>query len=279
MKNKRITIFGGSGFLGTALIGKLSKQGYKNIVSVARNEAALVALKEKYPFIDIIVGDISDTWVVKKAMKGADEVYLLSAMKHVGLADIEVKSCISTNIIGCMNVVDESLVTKPKVLMFISTDKAGQPTGVYGCSKKIGERLFVEAEKINQDTKYRVVRYGNVIYSSGSVLCKWRDKMKNGEEVIVTDMEATRFFWSIDQALDLIFECLDKAADARPFYPSMKSIRIGDLLSAMMHKYGKVRVKKIGLQEGENLHEVISDNGLNSYYSPRYTEKEILELI
>src|SRR5688572_29517789 len=157
----KIVVFGGSGFLGTALNGRLITKGYKSIVAVARNEGALVALKEKYSSIDIIVGDISDKWVVKKAMKDADQIFLLSALKHVGLAEIEVKSCITTNIIGCMNVVDESLTAKPKLLMFISTDKASQPMGVYGCSKKIGEKLIQEAEKINNYTKYRSVRYGN----------------------------------------------------------------------------------------------------------------------
>lgn len=275
----KITVFGGSGFLGTALIGRLLAQGKRNILAVARNEGQLVSLKEKYPKIEIQVGDIANKWVVRKAMKDASEVYLLAAMKHVGLAEKEVMSCISSNIIGCMNVVAESTYTKPSVLVFVSTDKAGQPSGVYGCSKKIGEKLIAEAEQINKDTKYRVVRYGNVLYSTGSVLCKWRDKMKSGEGVIVTDMDATRFFWSIEQALDIIFECLAKAKDSTPYVPSMKSIRIGDLLEAMMNKYGYVPVETIGLQAGENKHEIISENGLDSYQSERYTKEEILKLI
>ena len=140
--NNRIVIFGASGYLGSHLCERLIAMGKTNIVAVARNEGNLVSLKEKYQCIEVIVGDISDRWIVKKAMKDADEVFLLSALKHVGLAEIEVKSCITTNIIGCMNVIDESLITKPKVLMFISTDKASQPMGVYGCSKKIGEKLI-----------------------------------------------------------------------------------------------------------------------------------------
>lgn len=277
---KRIVVFGGSGFLGTALIKRLSYGGNDiNIIAVARNEGALVALKERFPFIEIQVGDISDKWVVKKAMKDADEVYLLSAMKHVGLSEVDVKSCITSNIIGCMNVVDESLITKPKVLMFVSTDKAGNPSGVYGCSKRIGEKLIAEAEKINPETQYRVVRYGNVLYSTGSVLCKWKERMQEGKGVIVTDVEATRYFWSIDQALDLIFTCLDVATDSTPFAPSMKSIRIGDLLEAMMSKYGQVPIELIGLQDGENLHECITNNGVTSYQSERHTKEEILKFI
>ncbi len=276
--NKTV-VFGGSGYLGNALIDRLYSLGNENIVAVGRNESALVALKERFPLIEIIVGDISDQWIVKKAMKDANEVYLLSALKHVGLAETEVRSCVNTNIIGCMNVVEETLITKPKILMFISTDKASHPIGVYGCTKKIGERLVAEAEKINKNTKYRVVRYGNVLYSSGSVLCKWKDKMMKGHEVIVTDINATRFFWSVSDAIDLVFDCIENAKDSTPYVPSMKSIKLGDLLSAMMEKYGYVPVRTIGLQYGENMHEIISENGMNSFDSPRFTNEEILQFI
>ena len=275
----RIVIFGGSGYLGAALLEKLYFYRNEGIVVVGRNESALVSIKERFPKIEIIVGDITDKWIVKKAMQYANEIYLLSALKHVNLAETEVRSCINTNIIGCMNVVEESLITRPEIFMFISTDKASHPMGVYRCTKKIGERLVAEAEGINRATKYRVVRYGNVLYSSGSVLCKWKDKMMKGQEVIVTDINATRFFWSVSDAIDLIFECLENAKDSTPYVPKMKSIRLGDLLGAMMSKYGYVPVKTIGLQHGENMHEIISENGMNSFDSPRFTNEEILQLI
>jgi len=149
--NSKTVVFGGSGSLGHALIAELISRGRNNILSVSRNEASLVALKEKFPSIQIMVGDISDAWTVKSAMVDAADVYVLSAMKHVGLAETSVNSCILTNIIGLMNIVNESLHTKPKVLMFISSDKAAQGNGVYGCSKKIGERLIAEAERMNTD--------------------------------------------------------------------------------------------------------------------------------
>tara|TARA_R110000868_G_scaffold135380_2_gene347865 strand:- start:373 stop:1296 length:924 start_codon:yes stop_codon:yes gene_type:complete len=246
---KKIVVFGGSGFLGTELIKRLDS---KNIVAVARNEGALVALKEKFPNIEIIVGDIADRWIVKRAMKDADEVYLLSALKHVGLAESEVKSCINTNVIGAMNVIDESLIIEPELLMFISTDKASQPMGVYGCSKKIGEKLIQEAAKINMFTRYRVVRYGNVWNSTGSLITKWKPKMLKGEEIILTDPEASRFFWTVEEAVDLIFECIEKAVDATPFIPKMKAVTMGVVLEACMDVYGECPVRMIGLQPGEN---------------------------
>jgi len=274
--NNRIVIFGASGFLGNALVDRLIKMGKTNIVAVGRNESQLVLLKEKFSCVQIIVGDIVDKWVVKKAMKGAGDCYLLSALKHVGIADVEVRSCINTNIIGCMNVIEESLTAKPKMLMFISTDKAAQPTGVYGCTKKIGEKLIMEAERINQDTQYRIVRYGNVLGSSGSFITKWKPKMERGEEVILTDPEASRFFWTIDESVDLIFECIAKAKDSTPFVPIMKAITMGVVLEACMDVYGRSPVKIIGLQPGEN--KVETTDGIKfSDTVEQFTKKEFIE--
>lgn len=103
--------------------------------------------------------------------------------------------------------------------------------------------------------------------------------MQSGQEVVVTDENATRFFWPIDEAVNLIFTCIDSAKDASPFVAGMKSIRIGDLLEAMMSKYGRVPVKTIGLQPGENRHEIITEDLPDSFSSERFTKEEILELI
>jgi FlaA1/EpsC-like NDP-sugar epimerase len=272
-------VLGGSGFLGQALIERLISMGRTNIVSMARNEGDQVALKQRFPQVTIVIGDIVNPWDVKRAMIAADEVYLCSAMKHVGLSEAQVQACVNTNIVGTMNVINESLNTMPKVLVFISSDKAASPNGVYGCSKKIGERLMAEAERVNSFTKYRVVRYGNVIYSTGSVLCKWRDKMKSGQEVIVTEPSSTRFYWPISQAVDLVFESIENGVDATPKVSPMKSMMLIDLLEAMMQKYGTVPVKHIGLQPGENMHEVIAEGIPDSFHSERFTKEEILELI
>lgn len=273
---RRITIFGGSGFLGTALIEHLIKFGADNILAVARNESALVSLKERFPKILIMVGDIADPWTVKKAMRGATEVYLLSALKHVGIAEKDVKSCASTNVMGTLNVINESLESKPKILVFISSDKAAQPTGIYGCSKKLGEGLMAEAEKINPDTAYRVVRYGNVLGSSGSFITKWKPKMERGEEIILTDPEASRFFWTVDEAVKLIFECIFKAKDATPYIPKMKAVKMGTVLEACMEVYGKSPVKIIGLEPGENKVET-TDGVTFSDQVEQFSKQEFIE--
>jgi len=273
MNTSKITIFGASGCLGTALVERLKD---KQILAVARNEGNLILLKEKYPNIEIMTGDIADPWIVKKAMKDADEVYLLSAMKHVGLAEIDVQSCIKTNVIGTMNIISESLTTNPRVLMFVSTDKAAQPMGVYGCTKKISERLIAEAERMNPDTKYRVVRYGNVWGSTGSISTKWEPKMRKGEEVIITDPEASRFFWTVTEAVDLIFECLEKAVDSKPYIPKMKAVTMGTVLEACMEVWGQSPVKIIGLQPGENKVET-TDGVTFSDTCEQYTKEEFIK--
>ena len=107
--------------------------------------------------------------------------------------------------------------------------------------------------------------------------------MQEDKEVIVTDGKATRFFWSVDQALDLIFDCLENAIDSKAYVPAMKSIKINDLLEAMAQKYlptgGTLRIKTIGIQPGENLHEKVLEEGPYSNECEQYTIEEIKELI
>ena len=273
---KKIVVFGGAGFLGRGLISRLISMDNPEIIAVSRNEGELVKLKEIFPSVEIMVGDIADRWMVKKAMNRANEVYLLSALKHVGIAERDVMSCLKTNIMGVMNVVGESLITKPKLLMFISTDKAAQSIGVYGSTKKLGECLVHEAERINEDTNYRIVRYGNVWNSTGSIVTKWRPKMEKGEEVILTSPTASRFFWSLEEAVDLIFTCINNATDSTPYIPEMKAASMGVVLEACMQKYGRVPVKVIGLQPGENMTETM-DGKIFSDQVEQFTVEEFIQ--
>tara|TARA_R100001443_G_C3345516_1_gene175513 strand:+ start:461 stop:1321 length:861 start_codon:yes stop_codon:yes gene_type:complete len=281
-KDKLYLITGGSGFLGIPLCDRVLKMGGRVRV-IARDEGKLVDLQQMYPEIEILTGDISDKFEVKQAMKGVNGVFHLAASKHVGIAEQQVRECVKSNTIGSMHLLDESLETKPDFVLGISTDKAAQVAGVYGASKLLMERLFGQFERLNDDTKYRLVRYGNVLYSTGSVLCKWKDLLKEGKEIIITDPEATRFFWTVDQAVDLIFDCLETAETYEPHITKMKSMEMGDLLKAMANKYlpdgQELKVQEIGLQPGENKHEIITSEGLDSSKSERFTVDEIMEVI
>lgn len=272
----KVLVTGGSGFLGHELIARLIAQDH-TVRVLARNEGKLVELKEKYPSIEIMVGDVADHYSCDRAMMGVDGVYHLAALKHVGIAEDNVRETIMSNI--PIALLGSTRKHKPKFIIGVSTDKAASRKGVYGSTKFLMERLFSEYEKLNPDTKYRIVRYGNVLYSTGSVLCKWRERMQRGEEVTITDPNATRFFWTVDQAVDLIEECLEKAKDSTPYVTRMKAMSMGDLLEAMMNKYGKVKVNTIGLQSGENLHEIIVEGGEDSSQAEKFSVSEIEKLI
>jgi len=282
LKDKLYLVTGGSGFLGVPLVGRLLKDGAKVRV-LSRDEGKLIELKQKYPEVEILNGDISDWFEVKQAMKGVNGVYHLAASKHVGLAEITVRETIKSNTIGSLNILECSLNEDLEFVIGISTDKAAQVAGVYGASKFLMERLFTQFERINPKCDYRIVRYGNVLYSTGSVLCKWKDLIEADQELIVTEPKATRFFWSVDQALDLIYDCLDNAEDSKPYVPTMKAMSIENLLNAMYEKYlpegGEKKIKVIGLQPGENFHEKILEDGLDSSQVEQYTVAEILPLI
>ncbi len=277
-----VLITGGTGFLGDHLIKRLLP--VYNIRVVARNESKLILLKNKYSNIEIIPGDIANVVTTKQACTGISGIYHLAAFKHVRLAEQYALECINTNVVGTMNLLNETLHNKDiKFIVGISTDKVALVTGTYGATKFLMESLFRQYEAMNINTQYRLVRYGNVLYSTGSVLCLWKNKLQKGEEVIITEPNATRFYWPIEEAIELIFKCLKEAISCEPFLPEMKSMKIGDLLEAMNRKYlpegMKFKVKTIGLQEGENLHEKLVMNGLTSNDCEKYTVDEIYNMV
>tara|TARA_R100000152_G_C6780265_1_gene212816 strand:+ start:2648 stop:3508 length:861 start_codon:yes stop_codon:yes gene_type:complete len=281
-KDKLYLITGGSGFLGFDLVKRILSQGGR-VVTLSRDEGKLIQLKQEYPDIKILTGDIADRFDVQQAMKGVDGVFHLAAFKHVGLAETQSRECTKSNVIGSLNVLEEAANNNVEFVVGISTDKAAQVSGVYGATKYVMEKLFEQFESNYPDTTFRIVRYGNVLYSTGSVLCKWKDLLSEGKEVIVTEPQATRFFWTVEQAVDLIFDCMENAKDSKPYVPDMKSMSIENLLKAMAEKYlpigCELKVKKIGLQQGENLHEKILEDGLSSEDADRFSIEEIKEMI
>tara|TARA_A100001201_G_scaffold132430_1_gene119004 strand:- start:109 stop:966 length:858 start_codon:yes stop_codon:yes gene_type:complete len=281
-KNKKVLVTGASGFLGDEVVNRLLKSEAE-VHCMARNEGNLIKLQMKYPQITKIwTGNVSDRFSVQQAIKGIDYIFHLAAFKHVGMAEEQVRECIDSNTIGSLILLEEAVKENVKMVLGISTDKAAQVAGVYGASKLLMEKLFNQFEKNYKDIDFRLVRYGNVLYSTGSVLCKWKDLIKEGKEVIVTEPTATRFFWTVDQAVDLIWDCMNNSTNSQPYCPDMKSMRVDDLLEAMIQKYsdGKnIPVKTIGLQPGENLHEKVLEEGPASNEVEHFTIEEIKELI
>jgi FlaA1/EpsC-like NDP-sugar epimerase len=278
-KGETYLITGGSGFLGKVLTKRLLEAGAK-VRCLARNEGNIIGLQQEYP-IEVFPGDVSDPVDVRQAMRGVRGVFHLAAFKHVGLAEKFSRECTKSNTVGSLIVLEASLDYSLDFVIGISTDKAAQISGVYGASKFLMEKLFQQFEVINPDVKYRLVRYGNVMYSTGSVMCKWKKLMQDGEQCIITDPEATRFYWTVDDAIELIFDCLAKAHDSTPYCPEMKSMRLGDLFQAMSEVYYKTPINPqvIGLQTGENFHEVILEDSPHSGEAEKFTIDEIKEMV
>lgn len=285
-KDELYLITGGTGVVGESLCDRILQMGGK-VRIFSRSQAKLLKLKEQwdssvmYSNIEIIVGDVTNKRDVAGAFKDVKGVFhlaaLAQAMQSGGASD-----SIKTNVMGSINVLDESLLTPVEFLLGVSSDKAVQVSGPYGATKFLMERLFQEYQEKNKDIKYRVVRMGNVIYSVDSVLYKWKSLIERGEEVIVTEPKATRFFLTKNQSVDLMLNGL-KSNSSKPYCDIPKSTSIGNLLQAMANKYlpkgKKLKVKEIGLQPNENLHERIVDNGLMSNDMEQYTIEELEKMI
>lgn len=281
-KGKTYLVTGGSGFLGKCLIKRILKAGGK-VKTIARDEGKLIELKQEYPEVEILTGDIADPFDMQQSLKNINAVFHLAAFKHVGIAEDQPRECVKSNLIGSLNLLELTSNMDLDYIMMVSTDKTAIVSGVYGATKFLMERLTHQFEKNYPNNTYRTVRYGNVLYSTGSVLCKWKKLLEENKEIIITDPEATRFYWTVEQAVDLIFNCLANANDSQPYVPEMKSIKMGDLLTAMAEKYlpknGTLKVKQIGLQPGENMHEKVLTEGLSSNETERFTIEEIKTLI
>jgi len=259
----------------------LIQKGCK-VNALSRNEGNLIELKNERHVIDIFPGDVGNDWIVKRAAQECSGIFHLAGFKHVSMAEHNAIQCISTNVEGSFNVCDISMDYESiEFVIGISTDKAAQMTGVYGATKRLMEKIFEEFENSDKYTAYRIVRYGNVLYSTGSVLCKWRKLLQKGRDIEVTNPESTRFYWTVEQAIDLIFDCLKNGISSAPYVPEMKSISLNNLAIGMLTKYGngKSKIMLNELKSGENLHEKILEDGPYSNEVVQYTKDEVMKMI
>ena len=278
-KGKKYLITGGTGIIGYHLCEKILNMGGEVIV-LSRNEINLNKLKEKYNEIEIVVGDICDKKLVRDTITRVSGVFHLAALAQ-GMQSGKPVESIQTNLIGSINVLESSYDVD--FVLGVSSDKAVQVSGTYGATKFLMEQLFNQFEKKNKSVKYRVVRLSNVIYSTDSVLFKWKKLIQECKEVIVTSYEATRFYITVEESVQTILNCLKKSVDSKPYFEYTKSTSIKDLLIAMINKYSpnncKSPVKVIGLQSSENLHEKISRSGPYTNEVENYTIKELEKMI
>ena len=261
MKNKKILIIGGTGALGKTLL----KRYYDNneVIVFSRDEHKHYHLLKEYKDIVSVIGDVKDKDSVMNVLLQYNPHVVINtaALKHVPICEDNPYESVKTNIIGHQNVI-ECVNTYGKVesLIFVSTDKACKPINVYGMSKAISEQLYVSYAKKQLNTKVVLVRYGNVLESTGSVIPYFKDLLKDSKTTYlpITHSEMTRFLLTLEQAIDLIEWAYNNPnSHGKIAIPKIESLNIVDLAKAIAKSCGKKDMKfhKIPIRDGEKLHE------------------------
>lgn len=253
----KIFMTGGAGFLGRALLSAFAEKGHTFTV-YSRDESKHSIARRRWPYHRYILGDVRDVNRLETAMAGHDIVIHAAAMKFVPEAEHNVFEAIAVNLEGSLNVARVANRVGIKRVVGISTDKACDPVNVYGLTKRMMERAFQEANAWG-GCEYSVVRYGNVIGSTGSVIPMFRRMIREGQTVGLTDPGMTRFWLSHGQAVDLVSSALTSPAGTI-LVPQAKAQTLLDTLKAIaLVETGKETIdhKVIGLRPGEKLHEFL----------------------
>ncbi len=259
-----VLITGGVGFLGLHLTKKILEM-YKDtiVTTVSRNEHKIHKAKVKIgdDRFKPVVLDIRNSDGLRDHMRGINCLIHLAAMKHIDLCETNVTEAISINIIGTMNLLR---LFDGDTFIGMSTDKALEPRGCYGATKLLLETLTLEKASYHQDRRYMIVRSGNIFGSSGSVVEKWREQIRQNNEIVATGLNTTRFFIGVDRLVDFIIEVLEHGENGKVYIPFQKAIELKSLAKAVIELSGNqdTKVKEIALRPGEKEHEVLFlDNG------------------
>ena len=263
-EGKKILITGGSGSLGKALTRKLLKENVHSIRIFSRNEIKQIDMQNEFednPKLRFFIGDVRDRERLFRAMEGVNVVFHTAALKHVPVVEYNPFEAIQTNVIGSQNVIDASHHENIEYCVAIGTDKAVSPVNVYGATKLLMEKLFVSAnnyvDTIKYSTKFLATRYGNVLGSSGSVVPKFIQQIKNNQKITVTDPKMTRFTITIDDALDFILNSVSESQGSETFIPKLKAYNIMDLKDAIISILGDSPFEIINIRSGEKMNETL----------------------
>jgi len=270
--NKSILITGGTGSFGKNFVRLVLKRFKpKKVIIYSRDEQKQFEMFQEFKKFEsslrYFIGDVRDHQRLKLAMNGVDYVVHAAAMKHVPAAEYNPQECIKTNVLGAENVINASIECKVKKVIALSTDKAANPINLYGATKLAADKLFISANNLvgKGVTKFSVVRYGNVIGSRGSVLPFFSNLLKNKQKFLpITDKRMTRFWISLDEGVNFVFQSFRIMLGGEIFVPKIPSIRIIDLAKALNPK---ILLKVVGIRPGEKIHELLSvkDESRNTY--------------
>ncbi len=258
--DSKIFVSGATGSWGQTLITQLLKNyNVEEIICFSRGELQQVLMKRKFnnSKLKFVIGDIRDYEAVKNATKGVDYIFHLAALKHVPVCEENVQETIKTNINGTTNIVNAAIENKIKKVIDVSSDKAVEPINLYGMTKAVGEKIIVQANDLNDYTKFVCIRGGNVMGSSGSVIPYFIEQIKAGGPITLTHNKMTRFFLTLDEAIKLLFKASIDSIGGETFVMNMPSCYIKDLAEVLMDRYGKVDIIETGMRPGEKLDEML----------------------
>lgn len=276
LDDKTILITGGTGSFGKSFV-KLVLEHYrpKKMIVFSRDELKQYEMEQKYPerkfpCMRYFLGDVRDKERLYRAFKGVDYVIHAAAQKQVPASEYNPFEAVKTNVIGAQNVIDAAIDNKVRRVIALSTDKAVNPINLYGATKLCSDKLFIAGNAYvkRKETRFSVVRYGNVIGSRGSVI-PFFQKMKQKGILPITDSRMTRFWIDISSGVKFVIDSLKKMVGGEIFVPKIPSMNILDLAKAICPD---CKTEIIGIRSGEKLHEVMisKDDALNTIEYDNY---------
>jgi UDP-N-acetylglucosamine 4,6-dehydratase len=258
LDGKSILVTGGTGSFGQAFVKHIiANHDLKRLVVFSRDELKQFEMANEIsaPNLRYFIGDIRDESRLERAFDGIDTIIHAAAMKQVVAAEYNPIECIKTNVIGAENIINAAINTGVKDVITLSTDKAVNPINLYGATKLCSDKLFVAANYLSgdADTKFSVVRYGNVVGSRGSVVPFFKSIRHTGV-LPITNPKMTRFWITLDAGVAFVERCVGMMQGGEVFIPRIPSMRMTDLATAMAPE---CKQETVGIRPGEKLHEIM----------------------
>jgi UDP-N-acetylglucosamine 4,6-dehydratase len=282
LDNSSVLITGGTGSLGKSLISYLLDQtSIRRLVIFSRDELKQVELRNQFandPRLRWFIGDVRDLDRLKLAFHDVDYVIHAAALKQVDTAEYNPMEFVKTNVMGSQNVIEAAIAAGVNKVIALSTDKASSPINLYGATKLTADKLFIAANNfsIARGTEFSVVRYGNVIGSRGSVIPFFKNLALLGKPLPITDLEMTRFWITMNQAVKFVIESLGDMNGGELFVPKIPSMKIVDLARAIGPHSD---LQEVGLRPGEKLHEEmisVDDNRRTTVQANRFIVSPVI---
>lgn len=257
LNNSSILITGGTGSFGHTFVPlTLAKYNPRRLVIYSRDEMKQWEMAKLFGNDDRVrffIGDVRDKERLSRALKGIDFVVHAAATKIVPTAEYNPFECVKTNVLGAMNLIDACIDQGVKRVVALSTDKASSPANLYGATKLASDKLFIAGNSYSgtQDTRFAVVRYGNVMGSRGSVIPFFLTQVEKGV-LPITDARMTRFMITLEEGVDLVWHAFDDMVGGEIYVKKIPSMKVTDIASAIA-PHAKHEI--VGIRPGEKLHE------------------------